>query len=236
MLIDVVIMSTYQDGLQCKLNKLQAFCDDWAIDINLSKTKVMIFNKTGKHLKKTFLFRSKPLDCVNQYKYLGITLTPSGSFKEAKLDLYRKALKALFKLRADYVSLGPRIRSSLHIFDHTIRAILLYGAEIWGYLPPLFKLEHLCFWTKQSTFSPSSKMDLHFVKSMLGVHKNSSNYGVMSEVGRLPIILDCFKATIGYWHRLENISSGLLKDAYLDSKKSHEKGGQSWFSALSNMF
>ena len=79
-------------------------------------------------------------------------------------------------------------------------------------------------------------MDLHFVKSIIGVHKNSSKYEVMSEVGRLPIILDCFKGTIGYWHHLENISSGLLKDAYLDSKKSHEKGGQSWFSALSNMF
>ena len=29
---------------------------------------------------------------------------------------------------------------------------------------------------------------------------------------------------------------GLIKEAYLDSKKSHEEGGQSWFSALSNMF
>ena len=125
---------------------------------------------------------------------------------------YRKALKALFTLRAEYVSLGQRISSSLHIFDHTIKAILLYGAEIWGcYLPPSFKLEHLCDWTKQSTFSPSSKMDLHFVKSILGVHRNSSNYGVMSEVGIMPIILDCFEATIGYWHRLENISSDLLK-------------------------
>ena len=54
-------------------------------------------------------------------------------------------------------------------------------------------------------------MDLHFVKSILGVHKNSSNYGVMSEVGRLPIILDCFKATIGYWHHLENNFLGLIK-------------------------
>jgi hypothetical protein len=61
-------------------------------------------------------------------------------------------------------------------------------------------------------------------------------YGVMSEVGRLPIILDCFKATIGYWHHLENISLGLLKDAYLDLKKSHEEGDRSWFSTLSNMF
>jgi hypothetical protein len=47
--------------------------------------------------------------------------------------------------------------------------------------------------------------------------KGKHNYGVMSEVGRLPIILDYFKATIGYWHRLENISSGLLKDAYFMS-------------------
>ena len=61
-------------------------------------------------------------------------------------------------------------------------------------------------------------------------------YGVMSEVGRLPIILDCFKATIGYWHHLENISLGLLKDTYLDLKKSHEEGDRSWFSTLSNMF
>ena len=234
---DVVIMSTSHDGLQHKLNKLQAFCDDWGIEVNLSKTKVMIFNKTGKYLRENFLFKNKYLECANRYKYLGITLTPSGSFQEAKHDLYRKALKALFKLKADYVSLGPSIRSSLHIFDHTIKAILLYGAEIWGcYLPPSFKLEHLCDWTKQSTFSPSSKMGLHFVKYILGLNKKSSNFGAMSEVGRYPILLDCFKACIGYWYRLENSSTDLLKDAYLDSKKLAEEGGQSWFTALSNMF
>ena len=48
----------------------------------------MIFNQTGKHLKENILFKSKPLDCVNQYTYLGITLTPSGSFQEAKLEFY----------------------------------------------------------------------------------------------------------------------------------------------------
>jgi hypothetical protein len=51
---DVIIMSTSQDGLQCKLNMLQALCDDWGIDVNLSKTKAMIFHKTGKYLKEHF--------------------------------------------------------------------------------------------------------------------------------------------------------------------------------------
>jgi hypothetical protein len=81
-------MSTSQDGLQCKLNKLQACCDDWGIDVNHFKTNTMIFNQTGKYLKENILFKSKPLDCVYQYTYLGITLTPSGSFQEAKLEFY----------------------------------------------------------------------------------------------------------------------------------------------------
>ena len=59
--------------------------------------------------------------------------------------------------------------------------------------------------------------------------------GRQSNLG-LPIILDCFKARINYWYRLENIPNGLLKDAYLESKNIHEEGGKSWFSAITNLF
>ena len=103
-------------------------------------------------------------------------------------------------------------------------------------MPPSFKAEHLCDWTKQSTFSPASKMELHFVKYILNVHKKCSNFGVMSETGRIPIILDSFKASSNYWYRIQNMTSGLLKDAYNEAKNIHEEGGKSWFSAISNMF
>ena len=59
---DVVIMSSSHIGLQYKLNKLQAFCNDWGIDVNLSKTKAMIFNKTGKFIKEKFLFKNELLE------------------------------------------------------------------------------------------------------------------------------------------------------------------------------
>ena len=58
----------------------------------------------------------------------------------------------------------------------------------------------------------------------------------MSEVGRFPIIIDSFKASINYWYRMENTSTGLLNDAYSESRSIHEEGGQSWFSAISNVF
>jgi hypothetical protein len=52
----------------------------------------------------------------------------------------------------------------------TLWTILVYGAETC-YLPPSFKLEHLCDWTKQSTFSPSSDMD---VLSFIQEYNNTS--------------------------------------------------------------
>lgn len=35
--------------------------------------------------------------------------------------------------------MNPDIKTTIHIFDHTIKPILLYGAEIWGYFNPFAK-------------------------------------------------------------------------------------------------
>jgi hypothetical protein len=34
--------------MQEKLDKLSAFCTDWCLDINIKKTKILVFNKAGK--------------------------------------------------------------------------------------------------------------------------------------------------------------------------------------------
>ena len=42
-------------------------------------------------------------------------------------------IKAVFKLKSFFGELSPNVNTSLHIFDHTIKPILLYGCEIgWG--------------------------------------------------------------------------------------------------------
>jgi hypothetical protein len=102
--------------------------------VNLKKTKVLIFNTPGKIDKATFQLGGRLIENVSKYKYLGILFQASGSFAEAKLDLYNKALKALRRI---FSSNLPNVSTLLHIFDHTIRPILLYGCEIWGYLNPL---------------------------------------------------------------------------------------------------
>jgi hypothetical protein len=41
---DIVIFSNTKSGLQKKLDKLHEYCKEWCLEINSSKTQVLIFN------------------------------------------------------------------------------------------------------------------------------------------------------------------------------------------------
>ena len=45
----------------------------------------------------------------------------------------KKGLKAFFKVRKCFENCKPKLRTLIHIFDHTIKPVLLYGSEIWGH-------------------------------------------------------------------------------------------------------
>jgi hypothetical protein len=56
---------------------------------------------------------------------------PTGqSSAEAKEDLYKRGLKALFNFKKSYNLYKPKIKTLLHIFDHTVKPVLLYGSEV----------------------------------------------------------------------------------------------------------
>ena len=40
---DVILLSSTSQGLQNKLNKLNVYCNDWCLNINVTKTKVLVF-------------------------------------------------------------------------------------------------------------------------------------------------------------------------------------------------
>ena len=51
-------------------------------------------------------------------------------FSHAKLDLYKRGLKAFFKLKSIFGNLSPNVNTSLHVFDHAVKPVLLYGYEV----------------------------------------------------------------------------------------------------------
>ena len=99
-----------------------------SINTCTSKTKIIVFNKAGMLYKNKFYLA----DVEQEYKYLSVTFCSSGSFSFTQTVLYQKVLKSFFKLRKNFISLNPDIRTAIHIFDHTIKPILLYVSEIWG--------------------------------------------------------------------------------------------------------
>lgn len=233
---DIVLLSSSEIGLQNKLNILEKFCDDWCLSLNPVKSKILVFNKAGRHICSKFIYQNHELECVQQYKYLGMIFCASGTFSFAQNELYNKALKALFKLQKDFFSLNPKIHTSLHVFDHTVKPILLYGCEIWGtfncFSSKMLKSNNIQI---ENIFTNlgCEKLHLKFLKRIIGVHKNASNFAILSELGRFPLHFDIVKSMLNYWQRLENLEKfELLQDAYIHSKKLFEEKKPSWYGSI----
>ena len=126
---DVILMPKTETGLQNCISKLGKYCDDWCLEVNFDKSKVIVFNKAGKFYETKFTYRDPKLESVREYRYLGATFAISRSFSHVSSELYKKGLKGFFKLKSIFGTSFPNINLALHIFDHTIKPILTYGSE-----------------------------------------------------------------------------------------------------------
>ena len=98
-------------------------------------------------------------------------LTTSGKFQEAQKVLFNKAMKASYKLYKEVNYLSTNVNTVLHLFDHTICHILLYGYENWGTLSA-YKINN----NNLSLFETFKdwdfeKLNIKFCKYLLGVNK-----------------------------------------------------------------
>ena len=85
---DIVLLSTIAASLQIKLNKLHYFCHDWCLEVNVTKTKVLIFYKAGRLLEGYFYFDENCLENVRRYRYLGVHFSVSGVFNYVKTTFF----------------------------------------------------------------------------------------------------------------------------------------------------
>lgn len=213
---DLVLVSKSAAGLQTCLDRLQNYCDKWDLTVNLDKTNIMIFNKSGRVLKGyTFKYNNHEVEIIDNYKYLGIIFKPSGSFTEAIKQLGKKANKALFCIKKCFPLDKIYTKPMIKLFDACVKPILLYCSEIWAadiLLRPNVELEH-----RYKDFQPD-KIHVKFCKMLLGVNKAAVNMAVMSELGRFPLSIIALKSFIGYWFHIVNMDkTRLIKSAYMDN-------------------
>ena len=187
---DLLLISKSEDGLNKMLSNLCQYTVENGIEINLEKTKCMVFNKTGRLFRKSFIFGNRRIDTVKDYKYLGFLITPSLNLTSSLTDLKDRAMRAYYLLKT---KLGPLFRkhllTTLHLFDSLIKPILLYSSDYWGCL-------------KLPKKNPIETFLLKFLKELLGVQKQTTNLGVLLEVGMLPLSIYGKKNCIKNWERI----------------------------------
>ena len=92
----------------------------------------MVFSRDNFRSNKfCFVYNNKEIEIVTQVKYLGLVLSKSGSFTNAKKDLINRASKAMFAVLRKNRQFNLSIDCQLDLFDNIIKPMLLYGCEIW---------------------------------------------------------------------------------------------------------
>ena len=133
---DLLLLSTTAEGLQHNITKVHNFCKQWGLSINIDKTKIIVFSKSGRTCADRFNFivGQTNLECVNSYKYLGVEISANGKFLTAEKNLSLKASRALFSIKQSIFDNSIKPSAVLRIFGCLIKPIALYNSEIWvGY-------------------------------------------------------------------------------------------------------
>ena len=151
---DLIILSDSEEGLQRQINKISGYCKKWKLDINIKKTKVMVFNRGNKLLKSEVRYENKILESVKVIKYLGFTLSAKNcSLAPTIDDLSIRANRAVFALNNKMKISNLPTKLALKVFQSQIMPILLYGAEVWG---PYMDLDFLSWEKGENRTRPNS--------------------------------------------------------------------------------
>ena len=90
--------------------------------VNIGKTAILVFNKSGRILKESHQFNYGDLKILstNEYCYLVITFSLTGSFKTAQQQLKQKGMRAYFALKITVNLKVIEKQALLNLFDALI--------------------------------------------------------------------------------------------------------------------
>ena len=223
---DLIIVSETEKGLQNSLAKLKQYTKKWNLQVNMKKTKIMIFQNKGRRPRLTFRYGKEIIEETKTYKYLGSIVTNTGNFKNNNNNMKKKGLRASF-LVTQNIGKFSKASTAINIFEKIVEPILLYNSEITQAYIPKWNIEKFIknIWSHGSELN---KVSLSFLRQILGVHKKTTNIALESETGKYPICLKIYSRIIKYWVRLHSTENEMLKEALKCNIQLNKDNKTSW--------
>ena len=136
------------------VNTLSEYSAAWNLNINTSKTKIVVFRNRGKLQRKdVWLYNNEVLDIVDEFDYLGMMFNYNGKFAKTQKHASEQGRKALFSICASLKNHSFNVETQCAVFDTYVTRVLLYASEVWG-------------WHKSGDVE---KVNVNFCRKVLGV-------------------------------------------------------------------
>ena len=181
---DMVIVGTSFEDIQCSLNRLNEYCDQWGLAVNVAKTKIVVFRKRGPTKDtEVWFYKNEKLEIVKDFNYMGVIFNFTGSFTLHNQYVIGKALRASGVLLSNLYKVEVNPTIALELFDTFVGSILSYGCQIWGF----------------NKCKCIERIQLKFCKSLLGVKSATCSTAVYCELGRMPLYINRYLCIIKYW-------------------------------------
>ena len=201
---DIALCSYSHAGLQKQLDILADFCGARGLTVNVKKTKTLVF-ETRASATPPLMYAGNCIEQVDVFKYLGVMLHATKGLSPAIEYLCKAAKRAMFGLQRRCQQLhihDPVLKCKL--FDTLVKPILCYCCEVWSI--------HAC----KSALESLERIEVGFLKALLGVQVHTKTLHVLAEFGRYPLHLVWHKQAANYLMRLESMATDrTLKQAFL---------------------
>ena len=217
---DIVLIS---DNKRC-MQKLVDICQSWAakngMEFSATKCKAMVFNRPPNTIRNKFRMGNKPIEVVQEYKYLGILLSTkrlTNIFSKHFSKAIEKAERRIQCIRhLGYHADGLRIETAIRMYKILVRPILEYCSQVL-----IYRNYYYSTLTNKRTQSLSNTKDYaqkleHFqtqaLKKLLNCPKHIPPSIVRLFAGVEPLIgrLDLLK--LRYFWKLSNIDKNSVSN------------------------
>ncbi|KAH3788003.1 hypothetical protein DPMN_166131 [Dreissena polymorpha] len=216
---DMAIIGKTPYEVQQHLNILKTYCDTWGLNVNTSKTKIIVFRKRG-GLRHTgsWTYNGENIEVVSDFNYLGKVFNYTGKFILNQEHLVGKALKAMNVLLCKCKEFDLRPKTMCQLFDAFVSSILNYSCEVWGY-------------TKSKELE---RVHLKFCKRLLNVKINTCNAVTNNELRRYPLFINRYFRMIKYWLKIVTSNNIIIKTIYSQSVADCYNGHLNWAAISKN--
>ena len=191
---DIVLFAETEEDLQSLLLIVQIWCEKWRLEVNLSKTNILhVRPKKRMQSNFLFLFNNRPVPYCKFYKYLGCFINEHLDYKfthEMQADSAGRALSSRITKMIKNKGFPFSIYSLL--YQACVCSISQYGDEVFGF----------------EQYDTTFKLHLRAARAFLGLPKNVTSFGLVSELDWLLPHFQSRIKMIQYYNRTRLITLG----------------------------